>query len=662
MLTMTRTADNEIIEADVKHINRNSTMLSFIYKFRKILWTFSLIYILCIGVSSAHGEMCQQSFLDTSHLLQVGKTRDSLAAQQALATWWPISMRNHDERIAWWRDSRFGCFIHWGVYSGAGGLWRGDTVHGYAEHLMRIKKIPLAVYTKEVAKEFDPVDFDADAWVAKIKQAGMRYLIITAKHHDGFAMYNSDVSAYNIVKVTPWHHDPMKDLAEACKKQGIKFGFYYSHAFDWQDPDAPGNDWDYNNPGGDKQLYGGKVWYDLHPDLWQKTEIYINQKAIPQIKELILKYHPDILWFDTPQKIPFSENLRILQEIRQIDTTVIINGRLARNGDMNFGDYKNTADRPKEFYPVEGDWEAIPTTNESYGYNQTDSYHKPASFFIRLLAKAASRGGNVLMNIGPMGNGRIDPKDTAILYAIGRWMNVNSESIYGTKATSLPLQAWGVSTQKGNTIYLQVFHWPTDGKLIVGGLKSNIDNAMLLSNKQKLRVKRLNDADIIISVPKKSPDTINTVIVLQCKEPIITSPTRLLSTTANNRLLAFDAKLHGKHWHFGDGKADRYYVYGWTNSNQYVSWQIRLNEPANYRMTIKYASDKRSKDNFYRIEIGDFGIKKKVRIPAGKTSIFTDDLGIVNIPQGFQTLTIKPVKINGSELMRVFEIDLEPVK
>lgn len=141
-------------------------------------------------------------------------------------------MRNHDKRIAWWRNDRFGCFMHWGVYSGAGGVWEGEPVHGYAEHLMRIKKIPLAEYKREVVEKFDPVYFNADQWVRKIKYAGMRYLIITAKYHDGFAMYNSDVSSYNVVKATPWHHDPMKDLEIACKKYGIKFGFYYSHAFD----------------------------------------------------------------------------------------------------------------------------------------------------------------------------------------------------------------------------------------------------------------------------------------------------------------------------------------------------------------------------------------------------------------------------------------------
>src|SRR5690242_3044662 len=277
--------------------------------------------------SYAGQEKNSSAPLDTAELLADGRERDSLAAQEALNTWWTASMRNHDKRMAWWREARFGCFMHWGVYSYAGGEWEGEPVKGYAEHLMRIKKIPLAVYKKEVVEKFDPVNFDADAWVRRIKAAGMRYLVITAKHHDGFAMYDSDVSGYNVVKATPWHHDPMKDLAAACRKYGLHFGFYYSQAFDWEDPDAAGNDWDYNNPGGDKHLFGGVHWFDLHPDMLERIKKYVDHKAIPQIRELIRKYHPDILWFDTPSKLPFSENLRILQEIRKIDTTVVVDGR-----------------------------------------------------------------------------------------------------------------------------------------------------------------------------------------------------------------------------------------------------------------------------------------------------------------------------------------------
>lgn len=628
----------------------------------------SLFYVgifLAFGLASCHAPASGGSGtpLDTVALLRKGRERDSLAAATAVNGWWTASMRNHDKRIAWWRQARFGCFMHWGVYSGPGGVWKGKQVHGYAEHLMRIEKIPLSEYRKEVVEKFDPVYFDADRWVRRIKAAGMRYLIITAKHHDGFAMYNSDVSDYNVVKATPWHHDPMKDLAAACRKYGIHFGFYYSQAFDWQDPNAPGNDWDYENPGGDRRLFGGVHWYDLHPAMLKRIEKYVNGKAIPQIKELIAKYHPDILWFDTPSKLPFSENLRILEEIRKVDTTVVIDGRLANWAGMHFGDYQSTSDRPKEFYPVKGDWEAIPTTNESYGYSKMDTVHKPASFFIRLLAKAASRGGNMLMNIGPMGNGRIDPRDTLILHGIGRWMQVNDSSIYGTEATPLPLQAWGVSTRRGNTLYLQVFHWPKDGKLIVGGLESPVAAAYILGdrNHTALGVKRADEQDIVLSLPLHAPDTINTVIALKIKGPVRTDSVRLLSTVLANRLLAFDGDLHGKGLRYGDGKATRYYVYRWDKPEQWISWQVRLNAPTDYRLYMKYETDADGGGSTYRIDAGKETIQGKVKVPSHRSHIFTEDLGAVRLAAGEQQISLKAGSIRGDELMKLFEVDLVPI-
>ena len=343
-----------------------------------------------------------------------GKQRDQQAIDEAISGWWTSSMKTHEERIQWWMDARFGMFIHWGVYSLPGGEWKGKKVGGYAEHLMRKEKISRAEYL-ELAHRFNPTQFNADQWARQARAAGMGYMIITAKHHDGFALYPSAVSDFNISKQTPFSRDPMAELSAACKKYRLKFGFYYSHAFDWEHPDAPGNDWEYKNPGGDLNLFGGRDWYDLHPELLPKAKKYVDEKAIPQILELIKKYHPDILWFDTPQKLPLSENIRILKAIREADPRVVVNGRLVRSASANFGDYRNTADRPAEFYPVTGDWEAIPTTNESYGYSKFDQSHKTVTHFIRLLASAASRGGNLLMNIGPMGDGRFDQKDAKIL-------------------------------------------------------------------------------------------------------------------------------------------------------------------------------------------------------------------------------------------------------
>ncbi len=174
-----------------------------------------------------------------------------------------------DERIAWHTEARFGCFVHWGVYSSLGNEFEGRKGGGYAEHIMRVLKIPRATYLEKVALPFNAAKFDADTWVRLMHDAGMRYLIITAKHHDGFAMWPSKVSDYNI-NVTKFKRDPMAELSAACKKYGLKFGFYYSHAFDWEHPDAPGNDWDYDNPGGDKNRDDPNWWKGRRPDFLPK--------------------------------------------------------------------------------------------------------------------------------------------------------------------------------------------------------------------------------------------------------------------------------------------------------------------------------------------------------------------------------------------------------
>jgi hypothetical protein len=579
---------------------------------------------------------------EDKEMINRGKARDQAAVNEAVNGWWTASMKNHDARIAWWREAKFGMFIHWGVYSLPGGEWKGKKVDGYAEHLMRKEKIPRAEYL-EMAHHFNPTGFNADQWVRLAKQAGMKYLIITSKHHDGFAMYDSDVSDFNVVKQTA--------------------GFYYSHAFDWEHPDAPGNDWEYSNPGGDKGLYGGISWFDLHPELLPKAQRYVREKAIPQILELIHKYHPDILWFDTPSKLPHSESIAVLKAIRQADSTVVVNGRLVRGAAVSFGDYKNTSDRPAEFFPVTGDWEAIPTTNESYGYSKYDSSHKPVSHFIRLMASAASRGGNLLLNIGPRGDGIIDPRDTAILQGIGRWMQANGESIYGTFATPLPMQSWGASTRKGNKLYLQVFTRPADGKLYVGGIKSTIDKATFLAGPAAaLPVKRINENDIVIQLPQQLPDSGSTVIVLSFKNDLRTDSVRYVSSNIGvTRLLAFDARLQGKGFGFGDGKTARYYVDGWKNTDQYLQWDFRTGAAARFKVLIKYLAGPDDGGSYRLEEDGRAGEEKQVIIKEGATNITTEDAGIWSPGAGVHTLTIKPVAIAKGSLMKILEVQLIPV-
>ena len=596
--------------------------------------------------------------------------QDSDAIADAINGWWTKDVQSHKQRVAWFTDAKFGCFIHWGVSSPAGNEWNGKGGLGYSEHLMRSRQIPLATYKEKLVYTFNPVDFNAEEWMKAVKATGMKYFIITAKHHDGFAMFPSIAYPYDI-RLTPFKRDPMRELRDAATKYGIKFGFYYSHAFDWEHPDAPGNDWDYQNPGGDKLLHGAN-WWENYPQFLPHAEKYVTEKSIPQIKELIHNYHPDILWFDTPHKLPLYLNIKILKVIRETDPNLVVNGRLAGIQDLNFGDYTNTGDRAAFFWPTPGDWEAIPTTNESYGYNKFDHSHKSPGHFVRLLASAAAKGGNIMLNVGPMGNGKWDPVDVKILKTIGDWMKINGESIYGTTRNTLSIQSWGEVTQKGNTLYLHIFRWPNDWKLIVGGLIAKVENVFLLADPKhnSLLFNRLNNSDLAISLPKAGPDSLNSVIKLSFTGSLKSNPVRLLSSNQTNTLQVFDAKEHGKGLKYGDGKPNSEFVTNWKDKDQYLSWDFRLNRPTEFAVGLKYNTDKNDEKGVVFIEID--GRKYKVdylpSVPESDPSkrFFNPMVSLnicqVNLRPGIHELRLTPGQYIGNQLMRPLSVTLSPLR
>ena len=582
-------------------------------------------------------------------------------------SWWRASMQTRDKRLEWWREARFGMFIHWGVYSQLAGSWRGSPVRGYAEHIQRIRKVPAAQYRADAVERFNPVKFDADAWMRTAKQAGMGYMIITAKHHDGFAMFDSRVSEYNVVKASPWGRDPMRELRDAAKRQGLRFGFYYSHAFDWGDPEAPGNDWEFQNPGGDLNLHGGRDWWLTSPARLASARRYVDRKAIPQIRELIATYDPDILWFDTPHKLPLDENLRILRAAREAKPDIVINGRgvqpVPGGPEARFGDYANTADRPAEIYPHAGDWEAIPTTNESYGYHASDSSHKPPEHFVRLLAKAAARGGNLLLNIGPRGDGSFDARDTAILGGIARWMALNGESIRGTTRTPLPPQIWGQSTLKGNRLYLHVFDWPSNGKLHLSGLRSPVFGARLLARPDApaLTVTRVGPTDIEIDVPPTRVDPWNTVIALDCAVPMETADGIWVHGAGPAvKLHVFDAAITGAGIAYGDGKRGNDVTQRWSDTASTVRWTVRVTEPATYRLALEYAQPNADSLGSFELLAGDARLPGTVRPTTGNSAFEAHDVGTVTLPPGTTTITVRPTRVIGANLMRLRGLILTP--
>lgn len=589
--------------------------------------------------------------------------RDSLAISAAETGWWKQSVTGQRRRVQKWKKATFGMFVHWGVYSQYGNVWKGKKGGGYAEHLMRVMQIPRQEYLDSAAR-FNPEKFNAEEWVILAKNAGMKYFMITAKHHDGFAMYPSQYASVYSIKSTALKKDPLMQLAQACHKHGLLFGFYYSHAFDWEHPDAPGNDWDYNNPGGDK-LLGGANWFDSHPEWLPKAKRYVDEKAIPQIKELIHRYHPDLLWFDTPHKLPLSENLRILQAIRDTDPAIVVNGRLARTGDRNYGDYLNTADRPEEFYPVPAGayWEAIPTTNDSYGYSSTDKNHKPAAHFIQLLAKATAMGGNILMNIGPKGDGSIDAADVTILEGIAKWMAKNKESVVDVTPSPLPRQQWGVITKRNSTLYLHVFKKPKGERLTVGGLTMAVKSISLLSSKRRIKGHTSDTAGLHIPLDQIGDDWADEVIAVQLKRDSVAPESNGLIYVdvqiAENRLLSFYAKQYGEPMKFGDGKRDRYYVSGWKNSNQYLGWDINVLKSARFKVAVRYVKDVENTGGDMVLKIAGKEINFTID-PASPKSSYGNSLmlGQIDLPAGKQSMELHVKNIVGMEAVKFLEVVL----
>jgi len=591
--------------------------------------------------------------------------KDAAAVKDATNGWYTASLKTRDQRLEWWREARFGCFVHWGAYSVLGGEWKDRPNPGYAEHIMRVNRIPVETYKNEVAARFHPDAYDAKAWVRQMKAAGMQYVILTSKHHDGFAIWPSEVNKYNIRDVAHFQRDPLKELVDAAHAEGLHVGFYYSHAFDWEDPNAPGNDWDYTNPAGDKGLFGGLNWYNAHPELVAKVDKYIDGKAIPQLKELIARYHPDILWFDTPSKLPFYEQARIVKAVREAVPNVVINGRAARTKGVNLGDYLDTADRPEELRPTPGDWEAIPTTNESYGYDKLDPVHKPVPYFIQLLAKTSAKGGNILLNIGPKGDGTIDPPDAEILAGIGKWMAVNGESIHGTERTPLDRQAWGDSTVKANTLYLHVMNWPSDGKVLVGGLTSKVTQAYLLSDTAKHPLKTaVEGSDLLVQVPATAPDAVDTVIVLKTDGPVRGQMGRLLQATSGpNRLLGFDATSHGSGFVYGDGKTAQYFVDGLEKTGNSLTWNVRSDKTRKYEVEVKYSTPKASHPagGKFAVKMGDHVLTVPIEATAGPKQIKTANAGTFEIASGkLQEITITAE--GSTEPVHFFELNLKHIR
>jgi alpha-L-fucosidase len=427
----------------------------------------------------------------------------------------PVSQ---DEKMKWFREAKFGLFIHWGLYAVPAGTWKGQQIAGIGEWIMNRAKIPVKEY-EQLAGQFDPVKFNAEEWVQLAEDAGMKYIVITSKHHDGFAMYGSKASKYNIVDATPFKRDPLKELATACARHNIRFGFYYSQSQDWHEPGGAGNTWDF--PSDDEKSKSGA--YDQ----------YLREKAEPQVKELLTGYGPVcLIWFDTARMMDVNGRAqRFLDIVHTLQPACLIDGRLGAKGD-----YRSMGDNAIPNQVVNEDWEVPATLNRTWGYKSYDNDWKSPEDLTFKLVDIVSKGGNYLLNVGPTAEGLIPQPSQDNLRAVGRWLKANGEAIYGAGTTPFGEELgapdpagkkdkkgnpafnvkkdWRCTTKPGK-LYIHLFTWPA-GSFVLPPTQEKVTKAYLLADPQKQALAVKQDGQRwSISLPQTAPDKMDSVLVLE---------------------------------------------------------------------------------------------------------------------------------------------------
>jgi len=398
-----------------------------------------------------------------------------------------------DPRLEWFRDAKFGLFIHWGLYAIPAGTWKGEEIPSIGEWIMHNARIPVAEY-EQLATQLNPTEFDAAQWVTLAREAGQKYLLITAKHHDGFCMYHSRVSPYNIVDATPFGRDPLKELADECQRQGLRFGFYYSQTQDWHHPGGDGNNWDYDERAKD---FDG----------------YIENYVKPQVRELMTDYGPiAAVWFDTPRRISRQQSRELLDLVHELQPDCLVNGRLGNA----LGDYAEAGDNRIPDGLVEADWETPATINDTWGYKSYDHNWKSVDDLIRKLVDIASKGGNYLLNVGPTAEGVIPAPSVERLRAMGAWLKVNGESVYATRPGPIQGLDWCRSTAAPGKVYLHVFDWPELGDIRVPGVGRPVTGAYLLADRERRSLPVQNVAGkVYVHGPDQAPDPADSVVVVE---------------------------------------------------------------------------------------------------------------------------------------------------
>ncbi|WOH38140.1 alpha-L-fucosidase [Thalassotalea fonticola] len=550
----------------------------------------------------------------------------------------------NDPRLQWMIDDKYSMFIHWGLYSQMAGKWQDKTYYGIGEWLMHMAEIPTDDY-KAYAKHFNPEKFDADTFAKLAKDSGISLIVITAKHHEGFAMFDSAVSDFTITKATPFKRDPLKELAQACKKYGIRLGFYYSQNFDWTEPDAA--------------MYKGPNINSHKKDFKR----YFDNKVIPQVTELLTNYG-DIsqFWFDTPGNMPKQYSQALVDLVHKYQPNCLLNSRIG-NG---LGDFSTMGDMHIPLKGHNGVWESIDTTNDSWSYAWYDEHWKSPKTLMQNLIRVIARGGLFKLNIGPKGDGSIPQQAVENMSIAGQWLAINKAAIYATTASPYYGFPWGDITVKHNKLYLHIFELPKLGKLHLPSLQNSVLNAEMLSDGAKVRFVKDNET-LTLTLPKKlNEDLIHVVEISLDGTPKVSSQALAIDGVYPT-ILAADfatvtaAKIEEIRWmeKFGEHKHSQN-ISQWQHKNANAQWQVNVLTPGKYTVKIEYASDLAGDGSQWQIQANDDTLSFVTMDTGYRRSLLGSkdskgkkikprmryemvELGLLNLTKsGLQTITLSP--------------------
>lgn len=556
------------------------------------------------------------------------------------------------ERGEWFAQDKYSMFIHWGLFSIPAGEWKGKTYYGISEWLMsgRVAGIPKEEYA-ELAKEFNPTAFDAKAIVQLAVDSGMKNIVITAKHHEGFAMYNSKSSTYDIEDATSFKRDPLKELADACAEAGIGLGFYYSQMQDWYEQGSASIPWSSEKQEGNF------------------TEYY-ERKVVPQVTELLTEYGPiRTVWFDTPGDMTKEQSQKLVDLTRSLQPKAMINSRIG-NG---VGDFSTLGDHSLSQVNHPGLWETIDTTNNSWGDAWYDKNWKSGTEILHRLISTVGRGGNYMLNIGPRGNGEVPEMAAKGLRRAGKWLAHSGETIYGAKGSPWGrAQSWGDITVKGNKLYLHVFDWPENGQLHLSGLANDITSARVLNSEAPGFIDGLFNEDegevtfvkqtsgwTNFTLPSHKPDSLVPVIVVELNGEPEVDDTIGIDPSIKTTLNSVFASCNGctkkeERWmqKFGDWNyADN--LLNWKDNGK-GEWKVDVANEGDYFLEVEYSADDivdfsewvfSFNGEELMLQALDTGERKNSKRQGKGKTLYryrTDEVGVVNLKQGKQSITVSP--------------------